>query len=161
MDPNNPNVIYAAFWEVYRTPYSLESGGPGSGLWKSTDGGDTWNDLSHNPGMPKGIMGRIGVTVSPANPQRVYALIEAEEGGAFRSDNGGDTWIRTNSHNDIRQRAWYYTHIFADPKNVDTVYYLNTGFYALHRRRPHLLVASKRRTATITACGSRPTIRSA
>ena len=82
-----------------------------------------------NPGMPKGLMGRIGVRVSPANPQRVYALIEADEGGAFRSDNGGDTWVRTNSHNDIRQRAWYYTHIFADPKNVDTVYYLNTGFF--------------------------------
>jgi photosystem II stability/assembly factor-like uncharacterized protein len=128
MDPNNPNTIYAAFWEVYRTPYSLESGGPGSGLWKSTDGGDTWTDLSHKPGMPKGIFGRVGVSVSPANPQRVYALIEAEQGGAYQSSNGGETWVRTNAHNDIRQRAWYYTHIFADPKNVDTVYYLNVGF---------------------------------
>jgi photosystem II stability/assembly factor-like uncharacterized protein len=129
MDPANPNVIYAAFWEVYRTPYSLESGGPGSGLWKSNDGGETWKDLSKNPGMPKGLMGRVGVAVSPANPQRVYALIEAEEGGAFKSDNGGDTWVRVNSHNDIRQRAWYYNHIFADPKNADTVYYLNTSFF--------------------------------
>jgi photosystem II stability/assembly factor-like uncharacterized protein len=129
MDPNNPNVIYAAFWEVYRTPYSLESGGPGSGLWKSVDGGETWTDLSTKPGMPKGIMGRVGVAVSPANPQRVYALIEANEGGAFRSDNGGDTWIRVNSSNEIRQRAWYYTHIFADPKNADTVYYLNVSFF--------------------------------
>jgi len=129
LDPSNPNVIYAAFWEVYRTPYTLESGGPNSGLWKSTDGGATWKDLSKNPGMPKGLMGRVGVSVSPANPQRVYALIEAEEGGAFLSNNGGDTWVRTNSHNDLRQRAWYYTHVFADPKNVDEVYYLNTGFF--------------------------------
>jgi photosystem II stability/assembly factor-like uncharacterized protein len=128
IDPNNPNTIYAAFWEVYRTPYSLESGGPGSGLWKSTDGGDTWTDLSHKPGMPKGIFGRIGVSVSPANPQRVYALIEAEQGGALKSDNGGETWTLTTSNADIRQRAWYYTHIFADPKSVDTVYYLNVGF---------------------------------
>ncbi|HML18031.1 MAG TPA: hypothetical protein VK419_13460, partial [Bryobacteraceae bacterium] len=129
LDPANPNVIYAAFWEVYRTPYSLESGGPGSGLWKSTDGGETWKDLTHNPGMPKGIQGRVGVSVSPANPQRVYALVEAEDGGAFRSDNGGDTWIRTSSRNDIRQRAWYYTHVLADPKNADTVYFLNTSFF--------------------------------
>ena len=129
LDPNNPNVIYAAFWEVYRTPYSMESGGPGSGLWKSTDGGETWSDLSTKPGMPKGMLGRVGVAVSPANPQRVYALIEANEGGAFRSDNGGDTWIRVNSSNEIRQRAWYYAHIFADPKNADTVYYLNVSFF--------------------------------
>ncbi len=129
IDPNNPNVIFAAFWEVYRTPFDLESGGPGSGLWKSTDGGETWKDLSHAPGMPKGVQGRVGVAVSPANPQRVYALVEAEQGGAFRSDNGGDTWTRVNDHNDIRQRSWYYTHVFADPKNADTVYFLNVGFF--------------------------------
>ncbi len=129
MDPANPNVIYAGFWEVYRTPYSLESGGPGSGLWKSTDGGETWKDLSKNPGLPKGLMGRVGVSVSPANPQRVYALIEADDGGAFRSDNAGDTWVKVNSSNEIRQRAWYYTHILADPKNADTVYFLNVNFF--------------------------------
>jgi len=119
LDPSNPNVIYAAFWEVYRNAYDLESGGPGSGLWK----------LTRNPGMPKGVIGRVGVSVSPANPQRVYALVEAAEGGAFRSDNGGDTWARVNSSNEIRQRAWYYTHIFADPKNADEVYFLNVGFF--------------------------------
>jgi photosystem II stability/assembly factor-like uncharacterized protein len=129
MDSNNPNVIYAAFWEVYRTPYSLESGGPGSGLWKSTDGGETWKDLSKNPGMPKGLQGRVGVSVSPANPQRVYALVEADDGGAFVSNNGGDTWTRVNSSNEIRQRAWYYTHVLADPKNENTVYFLNVNFF--------------------------------
>ncbi|HLH39965.1 MAG TPA: hypothetical protein VKX39_12515 [Bryobacteraceae bacterium] len=129
IDPSNPNTIYAAFWEVYRNAYDLESGGPGSGLWKSTDGGATWKDLTRNPGMPKGVIGRVGVSVSPANPQRVYALVEAEEGGAFRSDNGGDTWIRVNSSNEIRQRAWYYTHVLADPKNADEVYFLNVNFF--------------------------------
>ncbi len=129
LDPNNPNTIYAAFWEVYRTPYSLESGGPGSGLFKSVDGGETWTELTQKPGMPKGTWGRVGVAVSPANPQRVYALIEANDGGAYRSDNGGDNWIRVNNSAEIRQRAWYYTHIFADPKNADVVYYLNVNFY--------------------------------
>ena len=129
LDPSNPNTIYAAFWEVYRTPYSLESGGPGSGIWKSTDGGETWKDLSHNPGMPKGLQGRVGVAVSPANPQRVFAVVEAEEGGGFRSDNGGDTWVRTSGDNEIRQRAWYYSHVVADPRNADVVYYLNVFLF--------------------------------
>src|SRR5580658_3633479 len=129
IDPANPNVIYAAFWEVYRTPYSLESGGPGSGLWKSTDGGETWKDLSKNPGMPRGIQGRIGVTVSPASSDRVWAIVEADDGGVYRSDNGGGSWTRVNQQRDLRQRAWYYTHIYADPKNADEVYVLNTGVY--------------------------------
>jgi photosystem II stability/assembly factor-like uncharacterized protein len=129
MDARNPNLMYAAFWEVYRTPYSLESGGPGSGIWKSLDAGETWVDISRRPGMPRGTLGRIGISLSPANPERVYAVIEAEEGGVFRSDNGGNTWTRTNSTNDLRQRAWYYTHVNADPKNPDTMYVMNTGFY--------------------------------
>jgi photosystem II stability/assembly factor-like uncharacterized protein len=129
MDPHNASVLYAAFWEVYRTPYSLESGGPGSGIWKSTDGGETWRDLSHAPGMPRGTQGRIGVTVSGADSDRLWALVEAEDGGVYRSDNGGNSWTRVNQQRDLRQRAWYYTHIYADPKNVDEVYVLNVGFY--------------------------------
>ncbi len=129
MDANNSNVLYASFWEVYRTPYSLESGGPLSGLWKSTDGGDTWHDLTHATGMPRGIQGRIGVTVSPANSDRVWAIVEADDGGVYRSDNGGTSWTRVNQQRDLRQRAWYYTHIYADPKNADSVYVLNTGVY--------------------------------
>ena len=129
LDPSNPNVLYAGFWEVYRKPWTLESGGPGSGIFKSTDGGDTWNELTRNPGMPKGTIGKIGIAVSPANADRVWAIVEAEEGGVFRSDNGGATWTRVNEERRLRQRAWYYTRIYADPKNVDTVYVLNTGFY--------------------------------
>jgi len=129
LDPTNPNIIYAGFWEVYRKPWTLESGGPGSGIFKSTDGGDTWNELTKNPGLPKGMVGKIGITVSPANPDRVWAIVEAEDGGVFRSDNGGSTWSKVNEERRLRQRAWYYTRIYADPKNADTVYILNTGFY--------------------------------
>ena len=112
LDPGNPNVIYAAFWDMHRTPWDLESGGPGSGLFKSTDGGDTWTDLSRNPGMPKGILGRIGVTVSPANSDRVWAIVEAEDGGVFRSDDAGKNWTKVNQERKLRQRAWYYSRIF-------------------------------------------------
>jgi len=129
LDVNNANVLYAAFWEVYRTPYSLESGGPGSGVWKTSDGGDTWTDLTHAPGMPRGIQGRIGVSVSPANSDRVWAIVEADDGGVFRSDNAGRNWTKVNSDRNLRQRAWYYTHILADPQLPNRVYVLNTGFY--------------------------------
>ncbi|MCA1632262.1 MAG: glycosyl hydrolase [Acidobacteria bacterium] len=129
LDPSNANVIYAGFWEVIRRPWSLESGGPGSGFFKSTDGGDTWTELTRAPGMPRGVVGKVGIAVSPANPERVWALVEAEDGGVFRSDNGGRTWTRTNEQRNLRQRAWYYTRIYADPQNPETVYVLNTGFY--------------------------------
>jgi len=129
MDPSNPNVLYAAIWHVKRTPHSLESGGPDGGLWKTTDGGDTWTDLTRNPGMPKGLVGKIGVAVSPVNPERVWALVEAEEGGVLRSEDGGKNWRRINEDRRLRQRAWYYTRIYADPQQADTVYVLNTGFY--------------------------------
>ena len=129
LDPSNPNTIYAGFWEVYRKPWTLESGGPGSGIFKSTDGGDTWNELTRNNGLPKGMVGKVGIAVSPTNSERIWAIVEAEDGGVFRSDNGGTTWTRVNEERRLRQRAWYYTRIYADPKNVDTVYVLNTGFY--------------------------------
>jgi photosystem II stability/assembly factor-like uncharacterized protein len=129
MDARNPRVLYASFWEVVRKPWTFESGGPDSGIWKSTDGGDTWTELTHNPGLPKGVLGRIGVTVSPANPERVWALIEAQEGGIFRSDDGGKTWAKENGDNSIKQRAWYYSQVFADPKNENTVYAVNTALF--------------------------------
>lgn len=129
MDPINPRIIFAALWEFYRTPYSLSSGGQGSGLFKSTDGGDTWAEISRNKGLPKGLLGKIGITVSPAKPGRLWAIIEAEDGGVFRSDDGGESWIRVNEERRLRQRAFYYTRIYADPSDADTVYILNTGFY--------------------------------
>ncbi len=126
LDPANPRVLYAAFWQVVRTPWSLESGGAGSALYKSTDGGDTWKKLTGGS-LPKGPWGRIGVTASAAQPGRLWAVIEAEEGGVFRSDDGGANWRRTNSDRKLRQRAWYYTHVFADPQSPDTVWVLNVG----------------------------------
>lgn len=129
IDPTNANNIYAGFWEVYRKPWTLESGGPGSGIFKSTDGGDTWTEMTRNPGLPKGMIGIVGITVSRANPERLWAIIEAEDGGVFRSDNGGKTWTKVNEERRLRQRAWYYSRIYADPKNAEMVYVLNTGFY--------------------------------
>ena len=134
LDPNNPRIIYASTWRVKRTPYSLESGGPGSGLWKSTDSGDTWKELTAaakegetKNGLPTGTLGIIGVTVSPLNSNRVWALVEAEEGGVFRSDNAGETWTRVSDDRNLRQRAWYYTRIYAAPKNLDEVFVVNVG----------------------------------
>jgi photosystem II stability/assembly factor-like uncharacterized protein len=130
-DPNNPNILFAALWQAKRTPWSLDSGGPGSGLYQSSDGGTTWKELKAH-GLPEGILGRIGVTVSGANPNRVWAVIEAEKGGIYRSDDGGDSWhLMTDDHR-FRQRAWYYSHIFADPKSAETVYILNTGIFRSH-----------------------------
>jgi photosystem II stability/assembly factor-like uncharacterized protein len=129
IDPTNPNILYAGFWEVYRKPWTLESGGSGSGIFKSMDGGDTWAEISRNPGLPKGMIGIVGVTVSPSNPDRLWAIVEAEDGGVFRSDDGGKTWTKTNEQRNLRQRAWYYSRIYADPKSADSVYVLNTGFY--------------------------------
>lgn len=129
LDPSNPRIVYASTWRLRRTPYSLESGGEGSGLWKSTDSGDTWVNLTHNKGLPEGTIGIIGITVSPTNPQNLYAIIEAEKGGVFRSRDGGQTWDKTSEDRALRQRAWYYSRIYADPKDEDTVYVLNVQFH--------------------------------
>jgi len=129
MDPSNPNVLYATFWQAGRTPWMLVSGGPGSALYTSRDGGDTWTDISRNPGLPTGLLGNMGITVSGANPNRVWAIIEADSGGVYRSDDAGATWTRTNADRALRQRAWYYTKIHADPKDSNVVYVNNVNFH--------------------------------
>ena len=130
IDRNNPDVIYVALWEAFRKEYTMSSGGPGSGMFKSTDGGDTWTEITRNPGMPEsGVVGKIGLAVSSANSGRVYALFEHADGGLFRSDDGGDTWELINDERRIRQRAFYYTHVFADHHDPDVVYVQNTSFF--------------------------------
>src|SRR5689334_10379661 len=129
LDPANPQVIYAALWEASRNSWEMSSGGPGSGIFKSTDGGDHWTEISRNPGLPKAMLGKIGLSVSGADSNRVYAQIEAEDGGFFRSDDAGATWTKVTDRRDLRQRAFYYTRVYADPKTKDTVYELNVNFH--------------------------------
>ena len=130
LDPNNPRILYASTWNVRRTPYSLSSGGEGSALWKSTDSGETWKEISKNKGFPTDTLGIIGVTVSPLNSERVWAIVEnKEKGGVYRSDDGGATWEQVNSDRSLRQRAWYYTRIYADTKDENTVYVLNVSYH--------------------------------
>jgi len=125
MDPRNPRILYAALWEAQRSPHALVSGGPGSGLFKSTDGGDTWTEISGNRGLPTGVKGKIGVAVSPAQSGRVWALVEAIDGALFRSDDGGASWLRVSENPELRRRFWYYGHLFADPQDADTCWVLN------------------------------------
>ncbi len=126
-DPHNPNILYASLWEARRTPWSLTSGGPGSGLYRSIDGGSTWKELQEH-GLPKPPYGKIGVAVA-ANSDRAYALIEAKEGGLYRTDDGGESWQLVNGSHSFTQRAWYYMHVIADPQDPETVYILNVESY--------------------------------
>jgi len=129
IDPHHPNILYASTWESWRNSWGMSSGGPGSGLFKSTDSGDHWTEITRNPGLPKGILGKIGITVSGADSNRLYAIFEAADGGVFRSDDAGATWSLVNNENTLRQRAFYYADITADPVEKDTVYGENVGFY--------------------------------
>ena len=129
-DPNNPRILYASTWRAQRTPYSLSSGGDGSALWKSTDSGETWTEISKNDGFPKDTLGIIGVAVSPVNSERVFAIVEnKEKGGLYRSDDGGKKWTQVNSERKLRQRAWYYTRVYADTEDQDVVYVLNVRYH--------------------------------
>ena len=129
IDPNNPRIMFAAMWQARREPHTFTSGGPDSGLHRSTDGGDTWTDISGNKGLPGGVKGRIGVAVSPAKSGRVWAIIEAEERGLYRSDDGGETWERVSDDRNLMQRPWYYCHVYADPRDPETVYVLGLNMW--------------------------------
>jgi len=129
MEPGNPRVLYATTWDIRRTPYSLESGGPDSKMWKTTDGGANWTDITSNPGLPRGAWGIAGITVSPVNTDRVYAIIENDNGGVYRSDDAGATWRMMNNQRDKRQRAWYYTRLYADTQDADKLWVLNVNYH--------------------------------
>ncbi len=127
LDPTNPSIVYASMWQAYRNSYTMSSGGKGCGLYKSTDGGDTWTNLSDKPGMPKGMLGKIGITVSPVNPNRLYAMIENAKGGLYRSDDAGDSWQLINDDKNLWQRPWYYMMLAADPQDENGLIVLNVN----------------------------------
>ena len=136
MDPSNPQVVYATMWETYRRPWDFSSGGKGSGIYKSTDGGAHWSNITHNPGLPAGIFGKAGIAVAPSNPNVVYTLIQADykgkPGGLFRSDDAGQTWKFVNDDEEVTQRAFYYMRIYPDPKDANTIYLPNVNLYVSH-----------------------------
>ncbi|MEM9759145.1 MAG: glycosyl hydrolase [Pseudomonadota bacterium] len=125
MDPGNPEVLYATLWQVYRKPWKLWSGGPESSMFKSVDGGDTWMEITRNPGLPEGVLGKITIAVSPANSQRIFANIEADAGGLYRSDDGGATWSHINGDRKLWQRSFYFMQLRPDPVDQDTLYVLS------------------------------------
>lgn len=127
VDPSNPDILYATFWQAYRKPWTLVSGGAGSSIYKSTDGGEHWTDITHNKGLPSGVLGRMGIDVSRAKPSLVWAVIEADSGGLYRSDDAGATWHFVNGDHRLRERAWYYMHVMADPKDTNLVYSPNVS----------------------------------
>ncbi len=129
MDVNNPRILFAAIWQAQRYPHRLESGGEECGLWRSMDGGDSWQEVSRKPGLPKGILGKIGVAISPARAGRVWAVIEAKDGAVFRSDDYGESWIRLSEQSLLRTRPWYYMHITADTQDPETVYVQNYSLW--------------------------------
>jgi len=130
LDPNNARVLYAGMWQAYRNEYEMSSGGEGSGLFKSTDGGESWTEITSNPGLPKGLIGKVGVSVSAVNSEKVFAIIEnARGGGLFSSNDAGETWTRVSADRNLRQRAWYYSKVITDPQNEDVLYVLNVGFW--------------------------------
>jgi photosystem II stability/assembly factor-like uncharacterized protein len=136
MDPSNPDVVYAAMWQMSRSHWTFSSGGPGSGIYKTTDGGATWANITHRPGLPTGIFGKVGIAVAPSSPNVVYALIQADykgqAGGLFRSEDGGQSWTLVNNSMDITQRAFYYSYVYVDPKDPNTIYLPNVGLYVSH-----------------------------
>jgi len=147
LDPTNPRILYATIWRAERGPHFMSSGGEDSGLWRSTDGGDSWEDISITPGLPKeGVLGKIGVAASGAKAGRVYAIVEHENGALFRSDNYGDSWTKGSEDRDLRTRAWYYHHIYADPQDADVVWVLNVDLWRYRRRAefPERAGASRR-----------------
>ncbi len=129
IDPSNPRILYASTWKISRSPYDLSSGGEGSAMWKSSDEGKTWEEISLNEGFPEGTLGIIGIAVSPANPERIWCIVESDMGGLFRSDNGGETWTKLNDNRNLRQRAWYYSRIYADTKDQEVVFVLNVNYH--------------------------------
>ncbi len=129
IDRTNPKILYASTWQVYRKTWKMWGGGPDCKLWKSENGGETWNELTKNPGMPEGPLGKIGITVSPVDNRRLWAIVEANDGGVYRSDDAGASWKKTNDDRKLRQRAFYYSRIYADPFDRETVYCLNVDFF--------------------------------